>query len=573
MAAHMTQETFLQKALEVCGDKYTYDKAVYVRSSQKLIVTCRKHGDFLISSGNLFFGKGCPTCANERRHIAKVATAANKFKGRATEVHKGKYSYEKSVYMAAKKPIIVTCPLHGDFVTEPDRHLRGSGCQKCAEEARSAAKRMSQDEFISIASRLHNGAYDYSEVAYIGSTDKVKITCPVHGAFWQMPNSHLQGTGCESCGRETTAEKLSIGFDEFSRRANHTHNNKYLYRKDTYTQLNEKTTITCKTHGDFLQQANSHIRGCGCPECAKSVSGPEAELAALLTAHNIKIIKRDRKLLTPLTDTYNSNQIKEIDLVLPDLHLAIEYCGVLWHSEKYRPNRNYHLEKLELCLAKGYRLITIFEDEYVYRKDQTVALLSKIVGISKAEKIPARKCIVRKVSSEEANKLIAAVHLQGPTKAMYYYGLYYGEVMVACASFSKHRVFIGGASDPDTVELVRFCTPYQYSVMGGLGKLVSYAKKDLAAKEVQSYVDRRWFTGQSYLDNGFELVSKTAPNYWYIKGRKRLSRYNFAKHRLEDKYKNGELAFYDPALSEAQIMELNGYLKIYDCGSLKMLHK
>lgn len=573
MTKRMTQETFMQRAKEVGGGMYTYDKAVYVRNNQKLIVTCRKHGDFLISSGNLFFGKGCPECANERRGTYRANAAAKKFVSEATAKHNGKYTYERSVYLAAKKPITVTCPLHGDFVTEPDRHLRGSGCQKCAEEARTEAKRMSQEEFISIASRVHNQAYDYSEVAYKLSSDKVKIVCPVHGPFWQTPNSHLQGTGCESCGRESTAEKLAIGFDEFSKRANLTHGSKYLYHEETYIDLREKTRITCKEHGDFLQQANSHIRGCGCPECSKAVSRPEAELASLIEEHGIEIIKRDRKLLAPLTGDYKSNHVKEIDLVLPELNLAVEYCGVLWHSEKYKPNRNYHLEKLELCLARGYRLITIFEDEYVYRKDQTIALFSRIAGITKAEKIPARKCEVKKISPEEGNRLISAVHLQGPAKSMYYYGLYYEGILVACASFSKHRVFMGGVSDPDIIELVRFCTPHRYSVMGGLGKLVSYTKKDLGVREVQSYVDRRWFTGQSYLDNGFELISKTAPNYWYIKGRKRLSRYNFAKHKLEEKYNNGELVVYDPALSESQIMELNGYMKIYDCGSLKMSHK
>lgn len=27
-------------------------------------------------------------------------------------------------------------------------------------------------------------------------------------------------------------------------------------------------TITCSKHGDFIQEANSHLQGCRCPKCS-----------------------------------------------------------------------------------------------------------------------------------------------------------------------------------------------------------------------------------------------------------------------------------------------------------------
>ena len=43
-----------------------------------------------------------------------------------------RYDYSKSVYVGIEKPIIVTCPKHGDFETTPHEHLRGGNCSKCS---------------------------------------------------------------------------------------------------------------------------------------------------------------------------------------------------------------------------------------------------------------------------------------------------------------------------------------------------------------------------------------------------------------------------------------------------------
>lgn len=46
---------------------------------------------------------------------------------------------------------------------------------------------------------MHNGFYDYSKAKYCGRHGKIIITCPKHGGFKQMPNSHLNGRGCPLC--------------------------------------------------------------------------------------------------------------------------------------------------------------------------------------------------------------------------------------------------------------------------------------------------------------------------------------------------------------------------------------
>jgi hypothetical protein len=61
-------------------------------------------------------------------------------------------------------------------------------------------RKLTNDEFIEKAIKIHGDFYDYSEVNYINTRTKVCIICPIHGRFWQTPNSHLSGKAkCPIC--------------------------------------------------------------------------------------------------------------------------------------------------------------------------------------------------------------------------------------------------------------------------------------------------------------------------------------------------------------------------------------
>lgn len=45
------------------------------------------------------------------------------------------------------------------------------------------------------------------------------------------------------------------------------HNNTYNYSKTVFTRNRDKVTIICPKHGEFLQEANSHLKGHGCRLC------------------------------------------------------------------------------------------------------------------------------------------------------------------------------------------------------------------------------------------------------------------------------------------------------------------
>ena len=124
---------------------------------------------------------------------------------------------------------------------------------------------MNKEYFIKKAQEIHGNKYDYSLVEVSRSKDKVKIICPIHGAFVQEANSHLQGRGCAIC----SGKKFDL--DTFIRKANKIWNNKYDYSKVVYTGTNNKVCIICPEHGEFWQLPYQHLN-CknGCPKCTNT---------------------------------------------------------------------------------------------------------------------------------------------------------------------------------------------------------------------------------------------------------------------------------------------------------------
>ncbi len=126
----------------------------------------------------------------------------------------------------------------------------------------AGSKKSTSIDFISKAISIHNNKYDYSLVEYINAHTKVKIICPEHGIFEQKPNGHLNGQNCPIC-----SGKLKLTTDDFINRSNIIHNNKYDYSLVQYVTSHIKVKIICPYHGTFTQSPYTHLIGRGCSEC------------------------------------------------------------------------------------------------------------------------------------------------------------------------------------------------------------------------------------------------------------------------------------------------------------------
>lgn len=261
---------------------------------------------------------------------------------------------------------------------------------------------------------------------------------------------------------------------------------------------------------------------------------------------------------------------KELDIYIPEKNIAIEIDGLYWHSELRGKSKNYHLDKTNECLSKHIQLIHIFDVEWIQKTNIVMGRLKNILNINNSiTRIYARKCIIKEISSKEKNRFLNKFHLQGEDKSKYKLGLFYNKELISVMTFGKLRVALGNKkTSNDTYELIRFVSSNRHLVVGGASKLLSYFVKNYKPNRVISYADKRWSVGNLYNKLGFKLISNTPSNYWYV-GPNRYDlipkhRFNFRKNVLENKLKT-----FNKDLTEWQNMQLNGYDRIWDCGSLK----
>jgi len=254
-------EKFIIRSKVIHKNKYSYDKVIYSNQNTKVIITCPEHGDFLQKPHSHLHGQGCPRCAYIIKG-KKLALTKEEFIKKATEIHNYKYDYSLVEYKNTKTYVRIICKIHGEFNQTPSDHLKGIGCAKCARIVNGINLRLVTSEFIKKARSIHGDKYDYSNVKYINNHTKVVINCPAHGEFEQIPNSHLKGRGCKSCGGK---EQLTT--DQFIYKAINKHGNIYDYSKSIYINAKENIIIICKKHGNFEQKANNHLNGAGCPKC------------------------------------------------------------------------------------------------------------------------------------------------------------------------------------------------------------------------------------------------------------------------------------------------------------------
>lgn len=171
--------------------------------------------------------------------------------------------------------------------------------------------------------------------------------------------------------------------------------------------------------------------------------------------------------------------------------------------------------------------------------------------------IYARKCCIKELDT--VSDFLNQNHIQGEDKSIIKLGLYYNDLLVAVMTFGKSRF-----NKNYQYELIRYATLSGYRVIGGAGKLLKYFERTYNPDSIITYVDRRYSQGNMYLKLGFMFSHNSKPNYWWIKGTQKLTRYQCQKHKL----KNILGDKFNPQLSENENMYLNGWNKIYDCGNM-----
>jgi hypothetical protein len=333
------------------------------------------------------------------------------------------------------------------------------------------------------------------------------------------------------------------------------------YLQDAYDDPNPRIEFRCTACDNVEQLAMEtfrwRIHACGTPciKCSQINKGSlqERELREYVKSLGVAMISNDRQQLHP----------QELDILLPDHNLAIEYCGLYWHSELHGKHKSVHLDKMNKCSSQGIRLVTIFEDEWLHKSQVVKDRIRNMLGRN-TQKIGARSLICESITSAQANKFCADYHIQGVGKTVHAYGLYQDQELLSVMTFSALTPAKGSLPQPQVWELNRLCTRPNLTISGGASRMFCKFVRDINPQQVISYSDRRWNTGHVYAQLGFDRHHDAPPNYWYIdfKAMLRIHRYNLRKNAHDN-----------PDLTEWENRKLQGWNRIWDCGNTKWIWK
>ena len=534
----------------------------------------------------------------------------------ARKVHGDKYEYGE--YLGYNTNMRIICPKHGEFWQTPHSHLFGCGCQKCYDERRGEAHKLTTDKFIEKARKKYGDMFDYSKVNYVDSKTKVIIKCNKCGhVFEQRPAKHLHQNGCPECAKLKKSLDQRSNVNDFIEKARKVHGNKYDYSKFVYVNNKTKGIVMCPIHGEFEITPNGHLRGNGCNLCghdetvkknkktqeefiadAKKVFGDTYSYDHVVYVnHHSKVLvtckkhgdfsvvagnhivnrsgcpkcsnpvseweKEVRSFIERLGVSVEPNNRtilngKEIDIYLPQHKIGIECDGLRWHNETHK-DKNFHLMKTLYANKEGIRLIHIFEDEWKQKRAIVESILKNILGKCQ-RKIYARQCSIIELSPHDKRVFIDENHIQGDTKSKVNLGLYKNDELVCVMTFGKPRVNLGGRCSEGEWELVRFCNKLDTTVVGGASKLLSHFRKHYFYKKITSYCDKRWSNGNMYEKLGFTNDHDSKPNYFYVVNQNRENRFKYRKNVLVEQG-------FDKNKSEHEIMFDRKIYRIYDCGT------
>jgi len=418
--------------------------------------------------------------------------------------------------------------------------MNGKGCPMCFDETLI--------KHATIVKRLSKENYSVLDLDVNGSKTRFQCKCPEGHVYTTTYDSwYNSGNRCPHCAGNfpLTKEELVGRFEQQG-----------YTLVSGYKNAGTPVALVCpNNHLYYVSWNNWSTKGHRCPKCSLvGVSVTEKEVLDFVRSIvDLKVVENDRTIL----------EGRELDIVIPELKLAIEFCGLYWHGELKGKDKNYHKSKLLSCKEKGYKLIIIFEDEWLTKREIVESRLKSYINSTGMERVHARKCVIKEIDGSTSKQFCINNHLQGyGAGACIKLGAFYNDILVAIMTFSKPSLAKGQKfTEKGVYELHRFCPKTNYIIPGIASKLLKHFERNYDWSCLFSFADCRWSSGNLYSKLGFNLHSTTAPNYWYFTDSvKRIHRFMLRKTKKDDQNK-----------TEWENRVEQGYDRIWDCGNLKYI--
>jgi hypothetical protein len=450
------------------------------------------------------------------------------------------YILLSSIYESRHAKLQFRCPNGHDCWISWNSFQKGTRCPIERQEKTKQFNKQRRLNFEDIKQGIEKEGYivHATKEDYKNNLSKLHLTCPSGHDCWICWNAFKFGQ--VRCKKDFSCKR---SFDYIQ---SYVESQGYKINSSEYEDSHSNLSFTCPKGHVYEGTWTNFQQGCRCPMDTARVSDPEMQIGSIY--NDLSILKNRRSIIPPY----------EIDLYFPDCKVAIEYCGLYWHSDAAPGDRidsNYHRAKIDLCIEKGIRLLTIFEDEWLQHKNICISRIDNALGITK-NKIPARKCLVKEITNKEASKFLSQTHLQGSGKCKISFGLFYNNNLMQVMTFGA-LTRAHTSKGKKVLEMKRLAGELNTVIVGGAAKIfklgLQYAK-DNGYDLIKSYCDLRWGTGNLYKKLGFELISETKYTPHYTDGIKRWRNQTLATNkRLEQ-------------ISETNKAFSKGLWKIYDCG-------
>ena len=220
------------------------------------------------------------------------------------------------------------------------------------------------------------------------------------------------------------------------------------------------------------------------------------------------------------------------------------------YGESQVKDKEYHFNKSKVARDSGYRCIHVWDWDDL---DKIVCLLEY------REKVFARNCEVKEVSTKDSKEFINNYHLQGYARSNINIGLYYKDSLISIMTFGKPRY-----NKKFEYELIRYCS--SHNVVGGAERLFKYFIRNYKPSSIISYCDYSKFNGTLYEKLGFSYNSVSIGKHWYNEKLKIHITDNLLRQRGFDQLLGKQFGCYGKGTSNEQLMLEHGFVEIYDAG-------
>lgn len=346
-----------------------------------------------------------------------------------------------------------------------------------------------------------------------------------------------------------------------------------LFRENPELWINDHYDIKVSLHtlsldlGVDIATISKHVLNAGCEyliEYRKSTMEMDVMEFLKVIVPGIQIRHNDRSVIYP----------QEIDIYLPEYNIGIECNPTYTHnSSKSSYNSNlilpwtYHKEKSIAAMKQGVFLFHIFGYQWTNRPEVVKSMLKHLLGKDN-NVYYARNTTIKEISDVDSKQFLDINHLQGYTSSKIRLGLYLNDELISLMTFSKQRGSLGFKNDA-AWELTRFCTKLNSRCVGGASKLFKHFLKTVNPAKVISFSSIDSTKGNVYQQLGFMPVANVDPGYVWVN-----LKTDYWYNRVACQKSNLRKLFNDDTidiqnLTEAQIMESRGFVKVYNSGLIK----